>query len=366
MRFRRLATKLLAPAAGVLVFAIAVSADGGGNHQKKNTNFGVSGGNVNDRSKAFCCSGTLGALLRDTNGVNYILSNNHVLARSNAGVVGDDISQPGLIDVGCNVNLTNRVADLTAFADLKTSNVDAAIAQLRAGAMNTAGTIEDIGMISNTVATPAVGMPVAKSGRTTGYTESSITAVNATISVQYQQGCGGGKKFTVTYRNQIVIGGGGFSAGGDSGSAIVSGRSGDCRQPVGLLYAGSSTTTIANPAGEVLTKLGAASGKTLSFVGTTCTAASAGSVGPSSESIAQASGIVEQEADRLIHGPVFGVGVGADESNPEEAVLVLLVDKAHGNADFPAQIRGLRVKRVLTDPIEASPGCKTCTGDCAK
>ena len=52
----------------VLAFLISGSllvpalADGGGNHQVRNQHFGVSGGNVNDRSARFCCSGTLGAL----------------------------------------------------------------------------------------------------------------------------------------------------------------------------------------------------------------------------------------------------------------------------------------------------------------
>jgi len=42
--------------------------------------FGVSGGNVKDITRLFCCSGTLGSLV--TNGTTqYILSNNHVLAR---------------------------------------------------------------------------------------------------------------------------------------------------------------------------------------------------------------------------------------------------------------------------------------------
>ena len=57
------------------------SAQGGGNHRGRNLNFGVSGGNVNDSTKRFCCSGTLGALLTDGT-TSYILSNNHVLGLS--------------------------------------------------------------------------------------------------------------------------------------------------------------------------------------------------------------------------------------------------------------------------------------------
>src|SRR5262245_9142444 len=89
------------------------SADSGANHQGRNMHFGVSGGNVNDITKRFCCSGTLGSLVTD--GTNqYVLSNNHVLALSGKGSPGDDVSQPGRIDVGCA--LPPIVADLTAMA----------------------------------------------------------------------------------------------------------------------------------------------------------------------------------------------------------------------------------------------------------
>jgi hypothetical protein len=41
------------------------------------------------------------------------------------------------------------------------------------------------------------------------------------VNVQYQRGCGQGKKFTVAYTNQVVIQSSNFSAGGDSGLLIV-------------------------------------------------------------------------------------------------------------------------------------------------
>src|SRR5687768_14612995 len=77
-------------------------ADGGANHRRRNQHFGVSGGNVLDASRSFCCSGTLGALLTDGSN-QYILSNNHVLGRSDQAVAGEDVSQPGLIDSNCNI-----------------------------------------------------------------------------------------------------------------------------------------------------------------------------------------------------------------------------------------------------------------------
>src|SRR5215510_15768402 len=91
------------------------SADGGANHRTRNLHFGVSGGNVNDITKRFCCSGTLGALVTD--GANsYVLSNNHVLGLSGKANAGDDISQPGLIDNGCRISTV--VADFAAAAPL--------------------------------------------------------------------------------------------------------------------------------------------------------------------------------------------------------------------------------------------------------
>src|SRR5687767_11199004 len=103
-------------------------ADNGPNHRVRNQHFGVSGGNVNDRSARFCCSGTLGALLTDGT-TQYILSNNHVLGRSDQAVAGEDVSQPGLIDANCNV--ATVVGDFTTTAPFgaTATNVDAAIAQ---------------------------------------------------------------------------------------------------------------------------------------------------------------------------------------------------------------------------------------------
>src|SRR6478609_9328005 len=90
-------------------------ADGGANHRVRNLHFGVSGGNVNDASSRFCCSGTLGSLVT-FGSTKYILSNNHVLARSDSAAGGEDISQPGLIDNNCGI--ATVVADFTAAAPL--------------------------------------------------------------------------------------------------------------------------------------------------------------------------------------------------------------------------------------------------------
>src|SRR6266699_5494962 len=234
-------------------------------YQTRNQHFGVSGGNVNYITHAFCCSGTLGSLVA-AGGTQYALSNNHVLARVDQASAGEDISQPGLIDSGCQP--ATIVADFTRAVSLG-NNVDCAIAAIRAGQMDSTGFIEGIGTISSVVKAPAVGLAVEKSGRTTGTTTGTIGAINTSVNVQYQIRCGQGKKYVISYTNQVMINGSGFSAGGDSGSLIVTNSS--CHQPVGLLFAGSSSSTIGNPIGEVLNKVGTALGHSVRFVGGTCT-----------------------------------------------------------------------------------------------
>jgi hypothetical protein len=343
-------------------------ADGGANHQVRNQHFGVSGGNVNDTTRAFCCSGTLGALVT-FGGVKYILSNNHVLGRSDQAVLGEDVSQPGLIDNGCRV--ATLVGDFRAAPPLG-SNVDAAIATLRTGTMDSTGFIEDIGVPSSTTVTASVGLNVAKSGRTTGFTTGSVTSINTSVNVQYQKNCGSGKKFTVPYTNQVVIGGSGFSAGGDSGSLIVTNNA--AHNPVALLFAGSSTSTIANPINEVLTKLAAAlgGGGSVTFGGST------GPHGPSlrvgeggmqpfipglggqlrelpQQASDRALAVLELHRANLMFQPgVIGAGVGSASDDNLEAAIVIYVDRtSSARPQLLRELDGIPVRVVLTDPFVA-------------
>jgi hypothetical protein len=159
-------------------------ADNGPNHQVRTLSFGSSGGNINDATKAFCCSGTLGSLVKDSSNAQYILSNNHVLARADQAASGEDISQPGLIDNNCQPGTI--VGDFTVAPQLG-SNVDAALAALRSGTMDSAGSILDVGVPHSSPLAASVGLAVAKSGRTTGLTCGSIQSTNTSVKVQYQQ-----------------------------------------------------------------------------------------------------------------------------------------------------------------------------------
>ena len=354
----------------VLVLALAgtaLVADDGADHRVSSELYGVSGGNVNDRSKAFCCSGTLGALVADSAGTRYILSNNHVLARSGAAVAGEDVSQPGMIDNNCQV--ADLVADLAYAAPLGSSNVDAALAQLRTGAMAADGEIMDIGVPGSPVV-PAVGMSVQKSGRTTGHTIATVSAIDLSVQVQYQQGCGSGKKFRVTYTNQVAISSSTFSAGGDSGSLILTSN----RNPVGLLFAGSSTTTIANPIDEVLLRLGsAAGGKTFSF-DLSGGGGGGGNRGQgrlesalSPDEIDRGSRAKNAHERRLMDDPaVLGVGVGEDELNPGRAAVVVLVRRGAAANGLARQLDGVAVRVIETDEIVAYGWNEALGGSCKK
>jgi hypothetical protein len=289
-----------------------------------------------------------------------------VLGRSDQAVAGEDVSQPGLIDNGCRV--ATIVADFTGAAPLG-SNVDAAVAQLRSGTMDSTGFIEDIGAPSSTTVNPSVGLAVAKSGRTTGFTTGTIGSVNTSVSVQYQKGCNSGKKFTVSYTNQVVINSSTFSAGGDSGSLIVTNNA--SHNPVALLFAGSSTTTIGNPINEVLSKLGAALGRTFTFGGGGgASPTTQGGVGgrqpfiPGIESlmpqlpqqaVERVSAVLENHRANLMFQPgVMGVGVGASGRADNEAGIVIYVNKDAGARPIlPDSIEGIPVVVVLTDQFIA-------------
>jgi hypothetical protein len=136
--------------------------------------------------------------------------------------------------------------------------VDCAVAKVVPGMVHTNGAILEIGVISSQTVAATLNKAVKKSGRTTNLTRSKISGLNATIRVAYENECAGGAAFTKTFTGQIVIANKGskFLGGGDSGSLLVEDVANSPRA-VGLLYAGSSTTAIANPINEVLSFLGA-------------------------------------------------------------------------------------------------------------
>jgi len=223
-------------------------------------------------------AGTLGCLVQK-DGQIFILSNNHVLANSNQAERGDPILQPGPHDGGiypddqiatledfipinitglpsdCKIangtaNILNKLAKLLgsgsriqAIRKQEEENlVDAAIARpLNPG--DVTKEILQIGAINGT-AVADLGTAVKKSGRTTGLTTGIIEQVDVTVNVQY----GAGQ--IATFTDQLMAGA--MSQGGDSGSAVLD----DENRLVGLLFAGSDTSTIINRIENVFSALG--------------------------------------------------------------------------------------------------------------
>lgn len=208
---------------------------------------GVSTGNINE-----CASGTISCRVKDANGNFYALSNNHVFARENAASLGESEVQPGRYDVSCAVNNADIIGTLTAFKPIvfsSTANndIDAAIMAIANNSVGNATPSNGYGQPNHITTSASVGQAVQKYGRTTGQTYGTVSAINATITVGYTYG-------NAQFTGQIVIASSSrkskFSAAGDSGSLIVTNDA--AANPVALLFAGSSTTTIANPIDPVL------------------------------------------------------------------------------------------------------------------
>jgi len=247
--------------------AMAKPGGGGTSHTAKQTapiQLGTSGGWRFDLANGYCCGGTLGSLV-NIGGSQYILSNYHVLeadtvsgGNSRVAQTGDPVIQPGLIDINCNAANGQDVATLVKKNALPGSNVDCAVAQVIPGMVRSDGAILEIGTISSQTIAASLGQAVKKSGRTTGLTRSSVSGLNATVSITYENECAGGTAFTKTFTGQIVISNNGsrFLNSGDSGSLMVQDVATNPRA-VGLLFAGSSSSAIANPIGQVLSFLGA-------------------------------------------------------------------------------------------------------------
>jgi hypothetical protein len=194
-------------------------------------------------------AGTIGC--RVTDGTNvYALSNNHVYADENRADIGDNVLQPGAYDEGVYpddaIGTLNDFEAIVFSTSPNTNNtIDAAIALSSTDLLGNATPSDGYGTPKSTTAEASLGLRVMKYGRTTGLTKGRIYAFNATVNVAYDSG-------VARFVNQIVITPGSFSAGGDSGSLVVVQRGDDKRKPVGLVFAGSPSITVANPIDPVL------------------------------------------------------------------------------------------------------------------
>ena len=381
---------------GVATALVVFPNDNSGN-QIVPVKLGTSGGNVNDNSTdgKLCCIGTLGSLIQ--RGANtYILSNNHVLARSTLAKTGELIDQPG--QAGCPPGSRGtNVATFSEQASLKPAtsggqapdNVDAAIAQIVPSAVDATGSILDLGAAGTTSiaaappfvtpqdpkAAAAAGEHVAKSGRTTGLTCSTIQAFSTDgVGVDYDSSCNGPVSFTATFNGQVMVAGGGFSSGGDSGSLIVTA---DTAAPLALLFAGNNVSTVGNPILDSVDTTGKPvkgvlsafnNGTAPTFVGSatphavscdpTAQVQSAQLGAQSAPISAQQQQIVagvqaRQSQQLMLSEPAIRlVTVGASADAPGQGVLVLHMS-AIPKARVPALVQGVRTRMVYDQGVAA-------------
>ena len=209
-------------------------------------------------------SGTLGCVV-SSGAAKYILSNNHVLANTNALGHGAAISQQSQPDGGaCPADV---IANLSYFVPIVlggVSVVDAAIAAITAAVPVAPRIMRDNGVVEKLVApvtAPVLNLPVQKSGRTTGYTRAAkINAIGLTITVDYGVGMSTLNNVFAAQRASGL-----FSAPGDSGSVITTDPG---NQLVGLLFAGDAAAklTYANRMSDVLTALAGLTGAPVNVI----------------------------------------------------------------------------------------------------
>lgn len=338
----------------LFMFAGEGQGDNGPEHQAIQTppiSFGTSGGNIYDYSRKYCCSGTIGALVQKGS-TYYILSNNHILARTNMGEIGEEISQPGLIDYNCAAyQIVAHLSDFEpiSFARRTTNVVDAAIAEIVPMEVRMNGDILDIGQISGSTVQPTIGLAVQKSGRTTGHTLGEIAAIDVTVSVNYSSRCGSRRARKATFVNQILINDTGFSAGGDSGSLILDRAS--LPHAVGLLFAGSETATICNPIDDVLYALGVSLVGTDSIAGGSSTLSGQTSVAE----VAVARGVKARHEGAIFEGhpAVCGVGVGRGAGGRAVIQVYAESDLPGVRRAIPNMLDGVSIEVIETGEIIA-------------
>ena len=221
-------------------------------------------------------AGTFGLLVRRGENV-FILSNNHVLADSNAARIGDPIYQPGSADGG---TASDQIAALAEFEplDFGDSPAQCTIVQALARALNLlarlAGSGHRLAPLLKTsgvnrmdaalgspdeatlvkpeileIGTPLgladlfLGQEIQKMGRTTGLTRGFVTQVSVTADVEYA-----GR--TARFTDQVFASP--MSSPGDSGSSVLNVG----RRVVGLVFAGSERITILTPIARILDRFG--------------------------------------------------------------------------------------------------------------
>jgi hypothetical protein len=301
-------------------------------------------------------AGTAGMRVRPFGNPNLklILSNNHVL-----GAVGPDLCpntadgypapmtwtvQPGSLDLGFDPgNDPAYVAGLVFryvpidFTPGARNRVDAAVAVTTPSYAS--DEILGLGEPNPILGTATVGMPVTKSGRTTGVTTGTVLAVNSTVSVSYGS-CG-----TATFEGQVITTAG-LGASGDSGSVVLEQVT---NTPVGLYFAGSAFSGIMNPILDVYTALRVfVDADQSEGISTMAELQQKAASMPVDARIRLLKQIQKRHETRLLSVPgVSGVGIGMDEAGMN-AVLVVFCEKltAKVRTAIPSELEGVQVRLI--------------------
>jgi hypothetical protein len=325
--------------------------------------FGTSGFNNAGCNPAVCGAGTLGALAL-VSGNSYALSNDHVLggpisATQNQATSTNLVAEPGPLDFFCET--PPSVGNFFAAPTLS-KGVDAALATLTPGQINTTGQIYNIGIPSGT-GSPSVNEQVAKQGRSSALTCGTIQATDIKVANTYHI-CGNKKNnFTVDFPDQISITSEDssypFTLAGDSGSLIVDAGT---AKAVGLEFASNAKTnspSYANPIKTVMRALSSLTGESVTLASGSphtiagCHFSKRQVLLPRGEE-ARAKVIKQRYEAVLLRDPaVVGVGVSAEEGNPLKPSILVLVERDRYHQPIPATLDGLPVKILPTDRPEA-------------
>ena len=194
-------------------------------------------------------AGTLGAVLVDTRGRRYLLSNNHVLANINQNPIGHPI---------LGEDMQTQIARLSAFVSLDVNGpneVDAAIARLDdPGSVRTALRKPAGPLLDDKTMAPVLGNEVCKRGAGSGFTKGTVHSALAAERIEDEQGD------SLLIVDAIVVEDGSdpFSVAGDSGSLLVDWTA---KRAIGLLIGRSESEaetsfSIACPIDSTLQLLG--------------------------------------------------------------------------------------------------------------
>ncbi|MFE9115740.1 hypothetical protein ACFYN9_39930 [Streptomyces collinus] len=185
-------------------------------------------------------AGTLGCFVRFPGqpGTVGVLSNNHVLAATNRGAIGDPVFQPGRLDSGGRPR--DRIGALSHFVPLeegKENQLDVAAATLDPE-IKTIGNRLPEGDLEKVLDPSFDDDLLAKVGRSTGHTKGRLSVTELDLmQVEYRIGNAEFRYFN--FSNVIEIAGTNgfsFSAPGDSGSMVYSPRT---RVGYAMIFAGN-------------------------------------------------------------------------------------------------------------------------------